>query len=109
MILERRTDLDYIPQLLEARYPVVARELKKLLAIRGTTMGVVVSTKDICVRDFLPVQLDGDGDFVSFGYVPDYSGATSPSSPGRSAVSRLPRFDALGTPGSYWTEGISSG
>ena len=61
MIADHQTNQVLVSDRLEIRYPELAENLEDLLKVHGVSVGKVAATKDIWVRDFLPIQLDADG------------------------------------------------
>jgi hypothetical protein len=61
----------YISDLLPLRYAAYFQELNSALQAAGTECSLLPGTKDVWVRDFMPVQTAPDR-FVQFIYNPDY-------------------------------------
>jgi len=68
MVSDWATDTVYISDLLPKRHPEIVAALRATLSGRLQT---IPGTKDIWVRDFMPIQLPGNR-FVVFRYAPDY-------------------------------------
>ncbi len=71
MITDAETNVVYISDLLESRYPELVGQLRGILSEHGIPLKLIRGTADICVRDFMPVEI-GPGEFVRFRYTPDY-------------------------------------
>jgi agmatine deiminase len=71
MISDSETNLVFISDLLESRYPLLVDRLRGILTEHGIPLRIIRGTKDIWCRDFMPVQV-GLGTFVRFRYGPDY-------------------------------------
>jgi agmatine deiminase len=71
MIPDVDTNVIYISDLLEPRYPLLVSYLRGILSDHGVPLKVIRRTADIWVRDFMPVQV-GPGEYVRFRYAPDY-------------------------------------
>jgi agmatine/peptidylarginine deiminase len=71
MIPDWQTDLVYFSDLLAARHPDLWSRLVAILDAAGVPHRLIEGTRDIWVRDFMPVQVATD-DFVLFSYRPDY-------------------------------------
>jgi len=61
----------YASDLLPGRFPSVYDGLVRILSEHGIGRGVLGGTRDIWVRDFMPLQVDRDGTFVLSRYAPD--------------------------------------
>jgi agmatine deiminase len=61
----------YVSDLLPLNYAAFFRELQRALQSAGTECHFLPGTKDIWVRDFMPLQVSS-GQFVQFAYKPDY-------------------------------------
>jgi agmatine deiminase len=72
MIADHETNLIYVSSLLKRRFPAIFAGLRQLTAEHGIGFGCLARTRDIWCRDFMPIQLDGDGTFQQFQYRPDY-------------------------------------
>ncbi len=66
-----RTDLVHFSALLPARHPDLWSRLVVVLDDAGVPHRLIEGTRDIWVRDFMPVQVSED-EFVLFDYRPDY-------------------------------------
>lgn len=71
MIKDRDTNIVYLADKLEARYPDFFSRLTRLLNEMNIRWALIPHTKDIWVRDFMPIQLT-DGEFLQYNYCPDY-------------------------------------
>jgi len=71
MITDAETNVVYISDLLEFRYPELACRLRGILSEHWLPVKVVRATRDVWCRDYMPVQI-GIGEFVQFRYQPDY-------------------------------------
>lgn len=72
MVAESEMNFVWVSDLLACRFPSVCRGLERILSEYGVGFGSLAGTRDIWVRDFMPVQVDRDGSFVLFRYLPDY-------------------------------------
>lgn len=70
-MLDRRKDCVYVSANLKTRLPRLAQELQAVLEVNGVKYRELEGTRDIWMRDFMPVQ-KSDGQFVKFRYDPDY-------------------------------------
>jgi agmatine/peptidylarginine deiminase len=71
LIPDWQTDVIYFSDLLPARHPDLWPRLVAVLDAAGVGHRLLKDTRDIWVRDFMPVQAAA-GDFVLFRYRPDY-------------------------------------
>ncbi|MCQ2274091.1 MAG: agmatine deiminase family protein [Bacteroidales bacterium] len=71
MINDIDTNFVYVSSLLKRRYKDVYKRLTKLMDEMGIEWGEIENTKDIWVRDYMPIQLD-ENDFVLYQFDPDY-------------------------------------
>ena len=71
MIPDHLTDTVLFSALLPPRYPELWRNLASVLDVRRVSYRLLSGTRDIWVRDYLPVQI-GPGEFVRFRYNPNY-------------------------------------
>jgi agmatine deiminase len=71
MVPDWETNQVYFSDLLPARHPALWSQLLAILGESGVGHCLVEGTRDIWVRDFMPVQV-ADNDFVLFRYEPDY-------------------------------------
>ncbi len=71
MIPDWQTDIVHFSDLLPARHPDLWSRLVAVLDAAGVSYGLIVGTRDIWARDYMPVQV-ADGEFVLFDYRPDY-------------------------------------
>ena len=71
MVPDWQTDCVFFSSLLPQRHPLLWQRLAKMLADDGIEHCLLEGTRDIWVRDFMPVQVAA-GDFVLFRYQPDY-------------------------------------
>jgi agmatine/peptidylarginine deiminase len=71
MIPDWQTDCVYFSGLLPAEHPALWESLNRLLDAAGVEHRLLARTRDIWVRDFMPVQV-ATGDFVLFRYQPHY-------------------------------------
>jgi agmatine/peptidylarginine deiminase len=72
MVSDGEANFVYVSDLLARRFPSVYEGLERILADHGIGFGIVQGTKDIWIRDYAPIQVDQDGSFVAFRYLPDY-------------------------------------
>ncbi len=68
---DRQTNIVYISDLLKVKYKDTYKRLTKLFDALEIDWQEVPGTKDIWVRDFMPVQLH-NREFVLYKYYPDY-------------------------------------
>lgn len=71
MIADGETNVVFVADSLERKFPEVHRGLESILADHGIPFGVIPGTRDIWCRDYLPVQTARNR-FVQFRYAPDY-------------------------------------
>lgn len=71
MIADCDTNVVFVADTLEPRFPQVHRGLKTILDSHGIPLRIIPGTRDIWCRDYMPVQAAGDR-FVQFRYEPDY-------------------------------------
>jgi agmatine deiminase len=71
MIADLQANVVSISDLLEGRFPTLVDGLRRILADREVPLRIIRGTRDLWVRDFLPVQVAPD-EFVRFRYNPDY-------------------------------------
>lgn len=70
------TDLVYISDKLKEFYPNTYMRLTKLFNKMGIEWGEAEGTKDIWIRDYMPIQLDSNS-YLFYKYDPDYLKGTS--------------------------------
>ena len=70
-MLDSNTNFVYIADRLEVEFKSFYDELTRLFDELGIAWGILKGTKDIWVRDFMPIQL-GKNDFWGYKYEPDY-------------------------------------
>ncbi len=71
MVPDWRTNQVFFSRLLPDRHPMLWLELQAILRQHNIVLHLVPDTKDVWVRDFLPVQVS-ERRFVKFVYRPDY-------------------------------------
>ena len=71
MIKDIETNFVYLSDKLEARYSDFFKRFTSLLNDMDIEWGIIPHTKDIWVRDFMPIQIDKDH-FLQYSYKPDY-------------------------------------
>lgn len=71
MIADHETNVVFVADTLEPRFPEVFQGLREILADHGVPFGVIPGTRDIWCRDYMPIQVRNDR-FVQFRYAPDY-------------------------------------
>ena len=71
MIADRDTNVVFVADTLELRFPDVYHGLKSILAEHGISLRKVQGTRDIWCRDYMPIQIAEDR-FTQFRYAPDY-------------------------------------
>ncbi len=71
MIADYQTNVVFVADTLERRFPTVFQELKSILTNHGIPLGIIPGTRDIWCRDYMPIQVAEDR-FVQFRYAPDY-------------------------------------
>ena len=71
MIADHETNVVYVADTLERKYPGVHRQLASILREHAIPMRVIPGTVDVWCRDYFPVQV-AENRFVQFRYEPDY-------------------------------------
>ncbi|CAN5880196.1 hypothetical protein BH23PLA1_BH23PLA1_39060 [soil metagenome] len=71
MIADCDTNVVFVADALERRFPAVYRELASILAEHAIPLRTIPGTLDVWCRDYLPIQVSEDR-FVQFRYAPDY-------------------------------------
>src|SRR5438876_8688203 len=71
MIAEWETNCVYLPGQLPTSHPMVCQGLQRAFKDHGIELHLLRGTKDIWLRDFLPIQI-ADESFLKFRYEPDY-------------------------------------
>ena len=71
MIADYDTNVVFVADTLERRFPEVYRGLASILGQHAIPLRTIPGTKDIWCRDYMPVQVAEDR-FVQFRYAPDY-------------------------------------
>jgi len=71
MIADHETNVVYVADTLERRFPSVFGGLKAILEQHGIPLRTISGTRDIWCRDYMPIQVSEDR-FVQFRYAPDY-------------------------------------
>ena len=71
MIPDSETDVVFLADLLQARFPDLYARVSATLVSYGVEVRVLTGVRDIWARDFSPVQI-GEGKLVQFRYEPDY-------------------------------------
>jgi agmatine deiminase len=71
MITDHQTNTVYISNLLEKKCPTVYEQLITYFTRYNIRYGILPGTKDIWVRDYMPLQV-ADDYFVHYQYNPDY-------------------------------------
>ena len=71
MIADCDTNVVFVADTLEPRFPEIYRGLKSILTEHGIPLRTIPGTRDIWCRDYLPVQVAEDR-FIQFHYAPDY-------------------------------------
>ena len=71
MIADHETNVVYVADTLERKYPDVHRRLASILREHAIPLRVIPGTVDVWCRDYFPVQV-AEGRFVQFRYEPDY-------------------------------------
>lgn len=71
MIADHETNVVFVAETLERRYPDVHVGLRTILGRHGIPLRVIPGTKAIWCRDYMPIQVAEDR-FVQFRYAPDY-------------------------------------
>jgi agmatine deiminase len=71
MIADHETNVVYVADTLEKRFPSVHRGLHAILQEHGIPLRIIPGTRDIWCRDYMPIQVSEDR-FVQFRYAPDY-------------------------------------
>ena len=75
MIPDWQSNTVFFSELLPNRHPAIWEELSDVLQRNGVTVRLLTGTKDIWVRDFMPVQITGASGtarcFVKFVFDPD--------------------------------------
>ncbi len=73
--IDLMTDFVYLSDKLKAFYPNTYERLTTLFDEMGIEWGEVEGTRDIWIRDYMPIQI-GDDFFLVYNYNPDYLKAT---------------------------------
>jgi hypothetical protein len=71
MIADHETNVVYVADTLERRFPTVHDGLKLILEQYGIPFRIIPGTRDIWCRDYMPIQVS-ENRFVQFKYAPDY-------------------------------------
>jgi len=71
MISDSKTNKIYLANLLQLKYPKTCDDILKTLNSFGIKPEFLPETKDIWVRDFMPIQVRA-GKFIEYRYDPDY-------------------------------------
>ena len=71
MIYDKETNFVYLSDRLQEWYPDTFNRLTKKLNVMGIKWGLLSHTRDIWVRDYMPLQLS-ENDFLLYQYQPDY-------------------------------------
>ena len=71
MISDHETNVVFVADTLERRFPAVYGCLKTILETHGIPLRVIPGTRDVWCRDYMPIQVSDDR-FVQFQYAPDY-------------------------------------
>ena len=71
MIADHETNVVYVADTLERRFPSVHAGVKPILDEHGIPLRIIPGTRDIWCRDYLPIQVS-ENRFVQFRYAPDY-------------------------------------
>jgi agmatine deiminase len=71
MIADGETNVVFVANTLERRFPAVYRGLASILGEHGIPLRTIPGTLDVWCRDYLPIQVAEDR-FVQFRYEPDY-------------------------------------
>ena len=71
MIPDSKTNFLYLAGCLPELFPEFYDRFKKVLTESSINFELLPNTKDVWVRDYMPVQI-GVNDFVQFVYDPDY-------------------------------------
>ena len=73
MIADHETNVVYVADTLERRFPSVYGGLRSILEQHRLPLRTIPGTKDVWCRDYMPIQVAEDR-FVQFTYAPDYLG-----------------------------------
>ena len=65
------TEQVFVSDLLPTRCPILYQSLKTALNENGKPLNLLIGTKDIWCRDYMPIQI-GENRFVTYTYNPDY-------------------------------------
>ena len=71
MIADHETNVVYVADTLEGRFPSIHAGLKAILKEHGIPLRIIPGTRDVWCRDYIPIQVAED-QFVQFRYAPDY-------------------------------------
>lgn len=71
MISEDQTNMLYLADCLPVKFPQFYSRFNHLLKTQGIQLNLLPGTKDVWVRDYMPVQTSADR-FIQFRYDPDY-------------------------------------
>jgi agmatine deiminase len=70
-LLDNDYNFIFLADSLPEKFPSFYKRITRLLSKNNLPYGFVPGTKDIWVRDFMPVQVQ-PGKYVQFRYEPDY-------------------------------------
>jgi len=71
MIADSDTNVVFVADTLERRFPAIYRGLASILGDHGVPLRTIGGTLDVWCREYLPIQV-AEGRFVHFRYEPDY-------------------------------------
>ena len=71
MISDKHTHKIYLSGLLESKFPSVFSEITTVLNKFGIKANLLINTKDIWARDYMPIQVSTNT-FIEYRYDPDY-------------------------------------
>jgi len=71
MLTDQETNFVYFSKLLPQRHPKLFKKLKRILQRKGIEYGILLHTKDIWCRDYMPAQVLKNH-FIQFKYDPEY-------------------------------------
>lgn len=71
MITDWQTNAVFFSSLFQRRFPTLWNRIESILIEHSIFVGLLEGTKDIWVRDFMPIQVN-EKQFVKFTYAPDY-------------------------------------
>jgi agmatine deiminase len=71
MIADHETNVVFVADTLEPRFPEVFQGLQRILHDHGIPLRIIPGTREVWCRDYMPIQVAEDR-FVQFRFAPDY-------------------------------------